>query len=218
MLEVQEAVGSEGGLADEVEELRRREGELRTRISEDGVEGRKRRALAKVAMLAGRLLPELDTERPDDPIELSVTDLAIKVRGQRREDYLWEIGSGANWLSYHLAISLALQEFCLGRSANPVPSFIVYDQPSQVYFPQRLAASRSKDAEEEQELVLGDEDAEAVRKVFRVVGKVVDRLNGRLQALVLEHAGANVWGGLPGIHVVEEWRGGRKLVPREWMS
>ena len=88
------------------------------------------------------MLPELDSERPNDPIELVINDLTIKVKGPSREDYLWEIGSGANWLSYHVAVSLALQQFFIESSPSPVPGFIVYDQPSQVYFPQKLAGLR----------------------------------------------------------------------------
>jgi len=41
--------------------------------------------------------------------------------------------------------------------------------------------------------------------------------NGRLQVLVLDHAGPDVWSGLQGVHLVEEWRGGKKLVPTEWL-
>ena len=124
---------------------------------------------------------------------------------------------GANWLSYHVAVSLALQEFFLEEETNPVPSFLVYDQPSQVYFPRRLAGGRG-DREDEGEPVLEDEDAEAVRKVFEVIARVVERLAGRLQVLVLDHAGENVWGGVAGIHVVEDWRDGKMLVPGEWLA
>lgn len=48
-----------------------------------------------------------------------------------RDDYLWEIGSGANWLAYHIATTLALQRFFLDSPHHPVPALLVYDQPSQ---------------------------------------------------------------------------------------
>ena len=139
---MQQALGQSGALSAEVEELRKRADELAKRISKAGVTGRQKRALEQVAVFAGRVLPELDSERPNDPIELVINDLTIKVKGPSREDYLWEIGSGANWLSYHVAVSLALQQFFIENSPSPVPGFIVYDQPSQVYFPQKLAGSR----------------------------------------------------------------------------
>ena len=56
-----------------------------------------------------------------------------------RPDFLWEIGSGANWLSYHVASMIGLHELFLSQRGNPVPSMLILDQPSQVYFPRTLA-------------------------------------------------------------------------------
>lgn len=215
-LEMHYAVAQDSALAGEVDELRRREEHLAKVISRAGAAARRKRALEKVAGFAGRLLPDLDTERPHDPIELSIADLTIKVKGQRREDYLWEIGSGANWLSYHLAMSLALQQFFLDSPPNPVPSFLVYDQPSQVYFPRRLATPRTQE-QEDPDPQLRDEDVEAVRKVFQTIAQVVRLTSQSLQVLVLDHAGPDVWKGIDGVHLVEEWRDGKKLVPTKWL-
>ncbi len=215
-LEMHLAARQSGALAEEVEELRRREAQLSKIISKEGLHGRRKRALDKVSLLAGRLLPGLDAERPNDPLELSLTDLTIKVKGEHREDYLWEIGSGANWLSYHVAVSLALQQFFLESAPSPVPSLLVFDQPSQVYFPRRLAAAKSGDAELDP--ALRDEDIEAVRKVFATIASVVLQTSGALQTLVLDHAGPDVWGDIAGVHLVEEWRLGNKLIPDEWLT
>jgi hypothetical protein len=185
-------------------------------ISKAEVVARQRRALDKIALFAGRILPELDTERPTDPIELVINDLTIRVKGQSREDYLWEIGSGANWLSYHVAVSLALQQFFIDTPPSAVPGLLVYDQPSQVYFPRRLAHARSEE-KEESEPELQDEDVDAVRKVFSVLAGAVRASKDQLQILVLDHAPPAVWNGLQNVHLVEEWRGGQKLVPPEWL-
>jgi hypothetical protein len=212
-MEMQEALNDDGALAAELDTLKDRESDLAALVSGAGVEARKRRALDKVTGFASRLLPSLDAERPDDPIELSTTDLTIKVKGAQREDFLWEIGSGANWLSYHVAISLGLQQFFIESTQSPVPSFLIYDQPSQVYFPRKLAGAKSK----VNEPVIVDEDIEAVRKVFRVFGQIVHAMKNKLQILILDHAGPDVWGQIPEVHPVEEWRGGKKLVPLEWL-
>jgi hypothetical protein len=45
----------------------------------------------------------------------------------------------ANWLAYHIALSLALQGYFLRLPQHPVPALLIYDQPSQVYFPARRA-------------------------------------------------------------------------------
>jgi hypothetical protein len=95
-----------------------------------------------------------------------------------------------------------------------VPGFLVYDQPSQVYFPRRLAGKRPDDDVDPK---LKDEDIEAVRKVFQVVANVVTGSKGTFQVLILDHAGTDVWNGVENVHLVEEWRDGRKLVPIEWL-
>jgi hypothetical protein len=133
-----------------------------------------------------------------------------------RSDFLWEIGSGANWLAYHVATTLALQKFFLTEPHHAVPGLLIYDQPSQVYFPQRAVEKRMEEAEIP--IVWPDEDVEAVRKVFALLGAEVRAAKGRLQAIVLDHAGPDVWGGLDGVALTEELRDGRALVPREWFA
>ena len=127
-----------------------------------------------------------------------------------RPDFLWEIGSGANWLSYHVAAMLGLHELFLSMPSSPVPSLLVLDQPSQVYFPRTLA----KEAKEGDDPALRDEDVAAVRKVFETLAAAAAS-NG-LQILVLDHASDDVWQGVP-VHEVEEWRNGKALVPLEWL-
>lgn len=213
VLEMQGALAEGGALVDEVEALRIRQKHLASLVGENNLDGRKRRAIERISHLAGRLLPGLDTERPDDPIDLSLTDLTIKVKGPNRDDYLWEIGSGANWLSYHLSVSVALQQFFLANPPSPVPGFLVYDQPSQVYFPRRLA--HANEGEDDPKLL--DEDIEAVRKVFSTLSRVTETAKNALQVIVLDHAGPDVWNGISNVNVVEEWRGGKKLIPPEWL-
>ena len=214
-LDLHRRLGSDSGLMDEVAKLREVVRALESELREQDVETRKRRALDAVNTRAGRLLPFLDVENADDPISLEINDLTIKVRGADRDDYLSEIGSGSNWLSYHLAMLLALHQFYLAQPHSPVPGFLVVDQPSQVYFPKNLVP---RPDEEEQDLRLRDEDIDAVRKVFETLGKVVLEAQGKLQVIVLDHAGRDVWGGILGVVGLREWRGGTKLVPMTWLE
>ncbi len=216
-LQTYDRLGTDSDLVGEVEELIGRVRTLEGEISEGAVKEKVKRALKRVGQNAGKLLPNLDAERPNDPISLSINDLTIKVEGLNREDYLWEIGSGSNWLSYHIAVSLALQQFFLELETSPVPSLLVYDQPSQVYFPKRLA-DRPSEIATENELSLKDEDVEALKKVFHVLSRVVGGEKGKLQVIVLDHAPESIWGSIPTIHCVAEWREGRKLVPDEWLT
>ncbi|MCU0290066.1 MAG: DUF3732 domain-containing protein, partial [Acidobacteria bacterium] len=91
--------------------------------------------------------------------------------------------------------------------------FVIFDQPSQVYFPKRLA---DKSSEEGYDPEFDDEDVKAVHKLFSTLSAAIMDMSGRCQAIVLDHASETVWGGIPGIFKVDEWRG-KKLIPQEWL-
>lgn len=208
-------LGSDSELVEEVRTLKETVVALEEELRGQNVEARKRRALRTVNTNAGKLLPHLDIENPNDPISLETNDLTIKVLGSERDDYLSEIGSGSNWLSYHLAVLLSLHQFYLSQKNSPVPAFLVLDQPSQVYFPKHVI---SRDVEVEEDPKVRDEDVDAVRKAFEVMGSVVRGEKGKLQLIVLDHASSEVWGGIEGVVGLPEWRGPIKLVPMEWLS
>jgi tetratricopeptide (TPR) repeat protein len=214
-LKLHERLGEDAGLRTEVDELRIRLTQLQSELSSENIDARKRRALRLVNNNAARLVSHLDTERPNDPVSLEVSDLTVKVTGSNRDDYLSEIGSGSNWLSYHVAMVLALQQFFLTLDHSPVPGFVVMDQPIQVYFPKKLVVREQEEVEEPR---LEDEDIEAVHKAYQVMSDVVSAANGGLQIIVLDHAPREVWGDIPNVVAFEEWRGGVKLVPSEWLS
>ena len=218
-LDLHRRLGSNSELVEEVVRLRELVQRLDAELREQDVEARKRRALHAISNNAGRLLPHLDVESPHDPISLEINDLTIKVHGQERDDYLSEIGSGSNWLSYHLAVLLALHQFFLTQHRGPIPAFLVLDQPSQVYFPKRIVAlPEDEDDEEVEELQLRDEDVNAVRQAFEVMGRVTRDATGGLQLIVLDHASHDVWGDIEGVVGLPEWRNGDKLVPMAWLT
>ena len=214
-LKLHEKLGGDAALRTEVAGLRERLTQLQSELGRENIEDRKQRALRLINNNAGRLVANLDSERPNDPVSLEISDLTVKVTGPTRDDYLSEIGSGSNWLSYHVAMLLALQQFFLTLDHSPVPGFIVMDQPSQVYFPKKLVVRENEDVEEP---TLKDEDILAVHKAYEVMGEVVGASNGRLQIIVLDHAPREVWGDIPNVVAFEEWRDGLKLVPTEWIS
>jgi hypothetical protein len=201
-------------IAEEISRLKERIAELRKIYSEGQVNAKMANALTIVAGYCGRIVPMLDAEWPNTPVRLNVAELTVQVVQPDRQDYLWEIGSGANWLAYHVAITLGLQHFFLDTRGHPVPGLLVYDQPSQVYFPRGFD-------DDEHVSPLGrsrDEDVAAVRKVFEALGKMVVEAKGRLQVIVLDHAGPDVWGEIEGVTLACEWRGNEKLVPGEWLA
>jgi len=93
----------------------------------------------------------------------------------------------------------------------------VLDQPSQVYFPTKVVDREGDQVDDDPQLTR-DEDVEAVRKAFQVIGQVVNAAQGKLQVLILDHASKEVWGNVEGVVGVEDWRAGTKLVPMEWLQ
>lgn len=214
-LDLYEKLGSDSKLQQDVAELSANVEILKREIDEGKIKAREAAALTRVSNFAGRLLPALDCERPNDPIELSIQELNVKVRGKDRTDVLSEIGSGSNWLSYHVAALLALHQLFLEQQHSPVPTFILLDQPSQVYFP--TVTSKSAEAKIQDDYEFTDEDIVAVFKTYKVLSDVVQSARERLQVIVVDHAGEAVWGKLAELNFVEEWRGDEALVPLEWI-
>lgn len=207
---IMKAPEGDPAFASEVAEMRVRLDQRRAGLSDSSARDRQRAALARVSTTMARLLPSLDAERPKDRAELNIVDLTIRVTGgSGRSD---EIGSGANWLSYHVAVMLGLHELFRSQKGNPVPSLLVLDQPSQVYFLRKLA----KEPKEGGDPTLGDEDVAAVRNVFVTLAHATHSIEG-LQVLVLDHATRDVWGDVD-VYQVEEWRDGKALVPKEWLG
>ncbi len=195
----------------EVEELRQRLEDLQSQIKESKIQDRLDSILDEIQQITGKIVPALNAEWSDSPVRLDPKELTVQVSREGRKDYLWEIGSGANWLAYHVAITLALQVYFIKNPPSPVPGLLVYDQPSQVYFP-----TMTKQPTGERDWKLTDqEDIQAVRRIFEALGKQVVAAKGVLQVIVLDHADQGVWGDLPSVTLVEEWRG-KKLVPLDW--
>lgn len=211
-LELYDKTDQSAGLRQQIDALEAQIANLRKRVSENEIQRKLRNALDSIEATTGRLIPRLDAEWPDAPVRLMIPDLTVKVIRGTRDDYLWEIGSGANWLAYHVALTLALQTFFLALPHHPVPGLLIYDQPSQVYFPRKTAGEEKADP-----VIWRDQDVEAVRKVFALLGEQVAAATGRLQVIVLDHADEDVWGGLDNVVLAEQWRD-RALVPLEWLK
>lgn len=202
-----EADGS-SDLEAKVAELQQQLAKIQAEIQELSIQRRLDSILNEIQQITGSMTPFLNVEGSDAPVRLNTKELTVQISQDGRNDFLWEVGSGANWLAYHVAITLALQVYFVRHRPSPVPSLLVYDQPSQVYFP--TVTSADKDVK-----LTDQEDILAVRQIFKVMGDQVVAAEGRLQIIVLDHANKDVWGHLPGITLVEEWRG-KKLVPVDW--
>ena len=118
------------------------------------------------------------------------------------------MGSGENWVGYHIIAHLALHDW-FTRKQRPVPRFLFLDQPSQVYFPAERDVEGSM-------AVLPDDDRIAVARMLKLVVDVVHELAPGFQVVITEHA--EVTEDWYRDAVVERWRGVRKLVPEDWRA
>jgi len=212
------SLASDSQLVSNIQTLKNRLSELKAQVNEFAIAQKIDSALKAISGYAMRLMPMLDSERPNDPLRIDYENLTVVVKSEDgRDDYLWEIGSGSNWLAYHISTLLAFQLFFNSKKHSPIPNFIVYDQPSQVYFPQKLAAKESDEKDLDPKLEK-DEDQIAVKKIFNTMSKAIIASDKPLQIIVLEHADKTIYGGIDNVHEVCEWRGeNNKLVPEEWI-
>ncbi len=132
-------VSDDGELAVEISKLKASIRECEKRVDRNEIERRKEVAITELSQSSAEFMPLLDNDHHTDSARLIIEDLTLRISGIDGDSYLWNIGSGSNWLSYHLATLLALQRFFLKHPPSPVPGLLVFDQPSQVYFPEKLA-------------------------------------------------------------------------------
>ncbi|MCY1462519.1 hypothetical protein D9M71_803020 [compost metagenome] len=121
------------------------------------------------------------------------------------------MGSGENWVGYHLVAYLALAKWFI-KENRPVGRFIFFDQPTQVYFPSDKAVTGNI------EEIESDEDRKAVKKMFEWLFKVVEEeLGPDLQVIVTDHADIEEdW--YQSAITDEKWRGDIALIPKHWYT
>jgi hypothetical protein len=198
-------------LAEKITELKR---DLDPRAQRDRLNAALDTVSAKVADYAGLL----QLEHAKENVRLNIRELTLQFSPlSGRTDFLWEVGSGQNWVGYHVAGLLALHEHFIGLVHNPVPRFLVIDQPSQVYFPEAWPSIEGPP--EERKEIDRSSDIEGVRRIFTALSHFFDAVDGQFQMIVTEHAGSITWDGLPHVHVVGNWRRSHDefLIPAAWL-
>jgi Skp family chaperone for outer membrane proteins len=206
-----------GGLEDKLELTKERIKYISEILSKANVEKSIERSLNEISIHTLERLKMLDVDSAYRviPPKFSIKELNLEVQDKNGVWHLLgEVGSASNWVSFHLAFSCAMQEYFINQSSSQsiVPSFIIYDQPSQVYFP-RLKKDEQLDDPEYQ-----DEDVEAVRSMFKTLAASVNSTGEKWQAIVLDHARSDIYGDIDGVIEIEEWRNGEKLIPEFWYS
>jgi hypothetical protein len=195
-------------LLSKAERLRRQCAALEEELSADTV----RERLDSIVSLLGERMTtwarQLELEHSASPLRLDLKKLTVVADTRQGPVAMDRMGSGENWVGYHLIAHLALHDW-FTMQMRPVPRFLLLDQPSQVYFPQE------KDLDETG-AVKNDDDRRALMRMFTVVFEVVKALAPEFQVIITEHA--DLADADYQKSVVERWRGGLKLVPDDWAS
>ncbi|WP_034456916.1 DUF3732 domain-containing protein [Buttiauxella noackiae] len=149
--------------------------------------------------------------------------LSFKENKNSRSEYLWEVGSGANWMGYHISSFLAFHEFLSHKDRNHLPpfSFLVIDQPSQVYFPSTASGENTLDnmSSNENIKITRQSDIIATRRIFEILSKAIKENNYYFQVIVLEHADKSIWGKVENTYEAACWKDeGDGLIPRSWLN
>ncbi|WFB66859.1 DUF3732 domain-containing protein [Chryseobacterium sp. WX] len=141
---------------------------------------------------------------PTESLNIKIEDIKTK-----NKYFLSRIGSGANYMGYHLATLFGLHEYLnqlkgVGK-VNYVPTFLVLDQPSQVYYPKEFT-EESKDIED-------------TKKIFETTYEFMKRTNNKIQVIILEHVPTSMWENIntESFNLVENWdQDLEALIPENW--
>jgi hypothetical protein len=149
----------------------------------------------------------LDLEHRGSQLRLDIRNLTVVADTLDGPVPLYRMGSGENWVGYHVLAHLALHKW-FRQKGRPVPGFLIFDQPSQAHYPPDQDAEGSIDA-------LGDEDKTAVTKLFKLIADAAAELAPHLQIIVMDHADLKTdWFATA---VAARWRYGDALVPPAWV-
>jgi len=151
---------------------------------------------------------DLQLEHSKFPLRLDLRKLTVVADTADGPIPMNQMGSGENWVGYHLIAHFALHKWFVKRG-RPLPRFIFIDQPSEVYFPADQEVNGGRiDGE--------NEDRQAVARMYKLALDVVNDLSPEFQIIMTDHADlAEKWFQ---DCVIERWRGGTKLVPESWLK
>ncbi len=195
-------------LKEEIRKLQTSIAVLEEELSDEHTQERLDSILSLLGAKMTEWAKKLELEHSQFPLRLDLRRLNVVADTGDGPLALDQMGSGENWVGYHLIAHMALHDW-FTRKRRPVPRFLFLDQPSEVYFP------AEKDTEGKID-VLSDQDRRAVIRMFRFVFDVVNDLAPDFQVILTEHA--EIVDNWFQNAVRARWRRGRKLVPTEWLS
>jgi hypothetical protein len=200
------------GLRAAVEAAEERVSALEEALGADATRTRTENALEYVGADMTAMAKRLRLSFATDGVRLD--PVALTVIGRDPNGPVWlneDIGSGKNWVGYHVVTLLALHRHFV-RHGRPVPRTLLLDQPTQAFFPSEKRNDPKRTFSD-----LRDEDQEQVHRIFALLRDTVAELEGELQVIVMDHAEINEPWFTEAVGA-NNWRDGRGLVPRDWYA
>lgn len=191
-----------------ISKLKKEVDDLLNLVDKENKEDKLASILNKINLQMSNWVKSLDVEQEDSLIRFDLSKLTLIADSSTRSIPLSQMGSGANWVSYHLLIHFALHQHFI-QANRPVPHFLMIDQPTQVYFPP------AKDINNDG-LITTSSDEVAVNKMFDFIIDTTNKLDSNFQVIITDHAHLN--SSKFKDCVVEVWRSGKKLIPEEWFA
>ncbi len=148
----------------------------------------------------------LKLEHSQHNLFLDLKNLTLVADKGNEQTPLWRMGSGENFVGYHVVVHLALHKH-FAVAERPVPRYLFLDQPSQAHFP---ADPNSPFFDPSKP----DPDRLAVLNLLHLIIEVVDSLNHRFQVIIADHLRLN--DEKINKTVTMKWWDGAKLVPDDW--
>jgi phage shock protein A len=205
-LENARTLSNDDGLRLQIARVRAEVTELERALDQEAMEERLTTALSLVGRDLTEYAGKLQLEHGENSLRLDRKNLTVVADTVDGPLSLPQIGSGENWVGYHVAAHLALHKLFRARH-RPVPAFLLLDQPSQAHYPPDRDVGEITGRE--------DEDQAAVARLYRLLLDYCVGQSSEMQVIVTDHVDLlQEWFR---DSTVERWRDGIKLVPVAWL-
>lgn len=205
-LENARTVTADEGLKLAIARARAELAELEQLLDQEALEERLTTALGLVGRDITKYARALDLEHGENTLRLDRKNLTVVADTIDGPLALPQIGSGENWVGYHVAAHLALHGLFRARK-RPVPAFLMLDQPSQVHYPPDRDVGEIDGK--------SDEDQAAVARLYRLLFDYCDEHHPDMQIIVMDHV--ELLQDWFRDSTVQRWRDNIKLVPVSWL-
>lgn len=191
--------------------LRAKAEDLERKVGTDDSRERLVSTLNSIGMHMSGYISALGGEFGQFPARLDLQNLTVAIDRPGRPIHMPRTGGAENHLAYHLAALLALHRYATNNN-QPIPRFLLIDQPTQVYFPSEAIYKAADGSVEKTET---DADLEAVRRLFEFLRRFTEEDAPGFQIIVTEHANLrDAW--FQAALVEPPWTKPPALVPDDW--